>query len=116
MSVKNHFENVQRCGWCNKLIFLKDKSSYEFDHNRFLCRDCLTASAGKIFKIDLEKKFKKKIEHLRANCGGDFNPEVFFWDTISNEEFISKEHANAYAKEKISTSDLNKIKIKEVYL
>ena len=65
------------------------------------------------FSIGLEEGFKNHIEELRA-LYGDFNKEVFFWDIIVDQTFISREHAKAYLEGKVSGDELNKIIIKEV--
>lgn len=69
-----------------------------------------------MFRIALREEEQKRIEYLRGSCGGDFNKEVFFWDIVTKERFDCKEHASAYAKDKINSLDLDLIKIVEVSL
>ncbi len=66
-----------------------------------------------IFKVELKNKYKKQIEYLRG-VGGDYNPDVFFWDIMIKEEFDNREALVEFLKEKLSVFDMEKIEIKEV--
>lgn len=69
----------------------------------------------RIFKVVLKKRFNTDLEDLRR-VGGDYNPEVFFWDIMFKMEFGSIEELEDMLKWKVGVANRKKIKIVEVCL
>jgi hypothetical protein len=64
------------------------------------------------FRIVLKEGFKNHIEELRA-LHGDYHPEVYFWDVVRNEKFVSEEEAKEFICYKIAIQDNKRVEIVE---